>query len=805
MGRLRELAGRATFLDHKGGCASCPRKKIDLVPPTLRGAPFIAVGEAPGAEEVKQKEGFVGRSGQLLRGIFRRVGIDQFDLSNTIKCRPPNNRTPTDKEISCCMRQFTMEEVKGYPLVLLLGAVPTRAFFKSFSGKKLRGNFAYHPDYPGQRFLATYHPAYALRVPEIEEVIEKHVGRLAREIADPRPKITVYTPTHPEFDTRFRACINAPKFCWDVETNGKKSWAPDARSTAFALAIEDNWAVSVHEDDPCYIACAEAVAEALRQPEKQVIGYNVGFDIEWWEREFRFVSLARYIYDVQWLYYQLKGYKEMSLKELTSREGDGYRHLVPWPHLPHWDAQHLSWYGGEDVCHTLKLLRQGVPQLHPLTRDLFIRVGGPISLTTRRIQAAGVYVHTDHWEQTALKTKKAKEEIIKAWAIDDPDFNPENFRNEKGEISPTGKALTEYLYTTKGLPVINKTAKKGEPQTDDATVKIFIRDHGATYLRHLVEWKVLDKRENTFISPVPKLIEEDGRIHPSFLTTTTDTFRLSSRNPNFQNQPRSRDIRWMYGARPGWWFGEGDLSQIELRIAVSLANDTFAIAEYNRGVDLHMRTARIITGKEHPSGEERTTAKSVNFALVYGGGAEGLVQYAWNEYGIILSLEDARKFVHLFFHEIVPALPAWHNATRQELFANKGHALNAAGHYKYYEGWDSPHDADREHIVRSHLNSKCQGPAAVLLNYILILTQQRIMEMKLPAVITGTVHDSVHWESDPEVFDEVVHLFQASVVKVAAWASSWFKVPLVMDFKRGNCEIPDGQTWGTLKDYKPAA
>jgi len=129
-------------------------------------AELMFVGEAPGQDEDIQGRPFVGRAGQLLTRIIEAMGFKREDvyIGNIIKCRPPNNRTPTLEEIASCgpyiLKQIAIIKPK---IVVALGAVAARALLNTdHSVTNLRGIFL---DFEGGKLLATYHPAYLLRNP----------------------------------------------------------------------------------------------------------------------------------------------------------------------------------------------------------------------------------------------------------------------------------------------------------------------------------------------------------------------------------------------------------------------------------------------------------------------------------------------------------------------------------------------------------------------------------------------------------------------------------------------------------------
>lgn len=129
-------------------------------------AKWLILGEAPGQEEDKQGELFVGRAGQLLNSMLFAVGLQRSDIfiANTVKCRPPNNRDPHPTEILSCAPFLSRQiELLKPRLILILGRVAVRRLLqKEDALGKLRGKIHEYQNIP---VVITYHPAYLLRSP----------------------------------------------------------------------------------------------------------------------------------------------------------------------------------------------------------------------------------------------------------------------------------------------------------------------------------------------------------------------------------------------------------------------------------------------------------------------------------------------------------------------------------------------------------------------------------------------------------------------------------------------------------------
>jgi DNA polymerase len=147
-------------------------------------------GEAPGADEDRQGEPFVGRAGRLLTDIIEKgMKLQRSDvyILNVLKCRPPDNRTPNDDEIANCREYFERQFALLQPeFICCLGATATKALLHtSHSMAKMRGKWF---DYEGARVIVTYHPSYLLRNPPAKKDTWEDIQMLMREMGLPIEK-----------------------------------------------------------------------------------------------------------------------------------------------------------------------------------------------------------------------------------------------------------------------------------------------------------------------------------------------------------------------------------------------------------------------------------------------------------------------------------------------------------------------------------------------------------------------------------------------------------------------------------------
>lgn len=151
-------------------------------------ARLVMFGEAPGADEDRMGQPFVGAAGQLMDKILIASGLrrEEVYIMNSLKCRPPDNRTPTESEVENCRPFFESQLETIQPeYIVCWGAVAVRAVLKTNeSVGRLRGRFH---QYKGAKVLVTYHPAYLLRNPDAKRLTWEDMKFLMRELGIPVP------------------------------------------------------------------------------------------------------------------------------------------------------------------------------------------------------------------------------------------------------------------------------------------------------------------------------------------------------------------------------------------------------------------------------------------------------------------------------------------------------------------------------------------------------------------------------------------------------------------------------------------
>jgi len=149
-------------------CDLCKTRTRTVFGVGHRSADWMVIGEAPGADEDREGEPFVGRAGQLLTSMLKAIGFrrEQVYIANILKCRPPGNRDPSPEEVAQCM-PYLEQQIAGINprLILCVGRIAAQNLLRTDTPiGKLRGQVHRLPG-TGRPVVVTYHPAYLLRSP----------------------------------------------------------------------------------------------------------------------------------------------------------------------------------------------------------------------------------------------------------------------------------------------------------------------------------------------------------------------------------------------------------------------------------------------------------------------------------------------------------------------------------------------------------------------------------------------------------------------------------------------------------------
>ena len=199
----------------------------------------------------------------------------------------------------------------------------------------------------------------------------------------------------------------------------------------------------------------------------------------------------------------------------------------------------------------------------------------------------------------------------------------------KGFNINSPKQLVEKFTAVLGFEPLSP---EGKPSASRQALRNYAADHEV--VQKYLTWKKTEKRRQ-MINSIKEKMDADGFVRASYMQLGADTGRMSCIKPNNQQIPRDPSFRQCVEAPEGWVLVDADYGQMELRLAAALSEDKKMIEVFKNNEDLHEVTAEAI-------GCDRQIAKSANFGLLYGAGADGLRNYAGAN-GIKMSQEEAQK------------------------------------------------------------------------------------------------------------------------------------------------------------------
>ena len=186
-------------------CGLCKQRHSIVLGEGNRSADIMLIGEGPGAEEDAQGRPFVGKAGQLLDKMFSAIDITREELyiTNVVKCRPPENRTPLDEEAEACLPILRMQYALIRPkIVVCLGATATRHVYEQEARiTRVRGQWK---NKNGTLFIPTYHPAALLRDETKKKDVWADLQSIQQTYAAMRQTTAEHDSQKPEIEANFK-------------------------------------------------------------------------------------------------------------------------------------------------------------------------------------------------------------------------------------------------------------------------------------------------------------------------------------------------------------------------------------------------------------------------------------------------------------------------------------------------------------------------------------------------------------------------------------------------------------------------
>lgn len=315
------------------------------------------------------------------------------------------------------------------------------------------------------------------------------------------------------------------------------------------------------------------------------------------------------------------------------------------------------------------------------------------------------------------------------------------------------KQLAEVIFEK--LKISNRGLKrtpKGLTSTQEIQLLKIKDTHPAISL--ILQHRELSKIKNTYLETLPKLVDENNRLHTHYNQIGTATGRLSSDNPNLQNIPTQGE--WGKALRRGFIAEEKNLflafdySQIELRLAAYLSQDEKMLKIFQENQDVHLLTAAEIfnTDPEKVTPEMRRQAKTLNFGVLYGMGPRTFAETTG------LPLKEAQKFIEEYYRDF-SGIKIWQEKILKEA-RETGLIKTLTGRIRWVPDLISPQQKYRHLAERITLNFPIQGLAADLIKKAMIEIDQILEKEKLTekVFLLLQIHDELIFEVEEDVLEK---------------------------------------------------
>jgi DNA polymerase-1 len=372
----------------------------------------------------------------------------------------------------------------------------------------------------------------------------------------------------------------------------------------------------------------------------------------------------------------------------------------------------------------------------------------PLTSVLAAMEDAGVRIDTYRMgEITARLADRVEELEARAYELAGEEF-------VLGSPMQLGRILFEKLQLTPG-----RKGKTGY-STDTKVLRAIRSEHEIVPV--IEEWRELTKLLNTYLGPLPTLIDESGRLHTTLNQTVAATGRLSTSSPNLQAIPirteLGREIRSAFVAEAGHRLLSADYSQIELRILAHVSGEPKLRDAFLRGEDIHTATAAEVLGKNPATltKDERAVAKMINFGIVYGISAFGLSE------NLDIPKEQAQEYIDAYLARF-PQVQAFIARTITRA-SEDGYATSLLGRRRPVPELRASNRQTRGFGERVAVNFVMQGSNADIIKVAMVAIHRRLRDEGRSARLVLQVHDELLLEVPETELSAVRELVREEMV-----------------------------------------
>ena len=457
-------------------------------------------------------------------------------------------------------------------------------------------------------------------------------------------------------------------------------------------------------------------------------------------------------------------YKPVSIETLIGKKGKNQKSMADL------DPAEITDYACEDADITFQLKQIFEPEIQKdHLKKLFFEMEMPLVEVLKDMEQEGITIDSEG-------LLKYSEELGKT--LDELEVSITNEAGMEFNID-SPKQLGDVLFEHLKISSKAKKTKTGQYATGEDILQKLVHIH--PIIPMILDYRQLRKLKNTYVDPLPTLMDEvDGRIHTNYMQAVAATGRLSSNNPNLQNIPirsdKGKEIRKAFISRgKGYKLMAADYSQIELRIIAALSEDENMINAFKSGQDIHAATAAKVFNVplEEVTRDQRSSAKAVNFGIIYGQSAFGLAQ------NLNISRTEAKQIIDSYFEQY-PTIKGYMDgavATARE----NGYVETIMKRRRYLADINSANAIVRGFAERNAVNAPIQGSAADVIKLAMIRVHKAMKETDLKSKMLLQVHDELVFDVHESEIDTMKEL-----VKREMEAAVQLVVPMEVEIEVGD-------------------
>ena len=733
---------------------------------------LMLVGEAPAEEECRRGKPFVGKSGQeLVMYLDRYLGLSRNEVYITNLSKVPLDRSKEIFDLGMMGEMLQNEIYDVQPdIIMTLGAISSYWFLRDAPHDMEVINAISHA-WEDKIIIPSFHPAAAFHDTELMQWI----GEAFSVVNDAlNGKVEVWKP-------------GPITICYDniEDVAGGEIWALDTET------MKDGRPYCVtatsHEGRAAIIKATDQAGltklKSLLSTAEKVVLHNAMFDLlvlECMGIEVKnYTDTMQIAFLLQTLPLGLKGLAYrlagMKMKEYKEVIGDG-----------DWDTieERTAWqYACEDADATLRVYNRMLPSWY-LHMDEILQRDLDVMPMVRAMMQRGMKINKQYLQELECELMIRNMELqTKIEDIAWEGFNPAS--------APQNAKL---LYQKLGLGKrarIKRTKWGGSTDTESlARIK-----HEHPVVEMITDWKETDTLIDKFISVLPKMADEDNRIHTDIsMVRVKHSGRLASSKPNLMAQPTrtsdGRRIRDAFEASKGYNLWSFDYNQIEMRLMAHLSQDEKMCRMYMEDKDVHTNTAMWIFGISDPRDvdemKHRYPSKRTGFGVINFVSARGLSNELTKEGAEGWTEDKCQEMLDAWF-KIFKGIKAYMEK-RARLTMRTGKAVDIWGRMEYipeiYSAFPHIVDAGIRKAGNQDIQSGAQGIIKEAMHQLWPMAKEWVEEGTAYPLLQ--IHDDLLWEikEGEEWTTEIIRTVMMSAVSLS--------IPLKVNMKKG-------KTWGSVK------